>query len=128
LSCSPLLERTAASKGVASRLTWVGSFVQANHSLAKAPISPGGSVLAHFDDKARFIPMSRYPDSKLLGDMFVAQPAGHTDTRKVIVNSVSPGMVHTGFGDYPLWMRVMFSVVSVAEQLLATSEELGKRD
>jgi NAD(P)-dependent dehydrogenase (short-subunit alcohol dehydrogenase family) len=63
-------------------------------------------VLKHFDDEKNFVSMARYPDSKLLGTMFIEQLARYVDPAKVIVNDVSPGMVNTtilfGSGGYLL--------------------------
>lgn len=111
LELLPVLEKTATIKGVPSRITWVGSFVQFDHSLDKKPIQDVGQVLRHFDDEKNFVSMGRYSDSKLLGTMFIEQLARYVDPAKVIVNDVSPGMVRTGFGDYPIWLRGMFTVL-----------------
>ncbi|ETI24585.1 hypothetical protein G647_03954 [Cladophialophora carrionii CBS 160.54] len=109
LELLPVLEKTASRTGVPSRLTWVGSFVQYDHSLEKKPVRAGEGVVAHFDDKSQFVAMARYPDSKLLGTLIVEALAKYVDPEKVIVNDVSPGMVKTGFGDYPVWLRVVFA-------------------
>ncbi|KUJ10111.1 NAD(P)-binding protein [Mollisia scopiformis] len=106
----PALDKTATITGVPSRITWVGSFVQFDHTLEKKPIEDVGNVLGHFDDESKFVSMGRYSDSKLLGTIFVEQLAGYVDPGKVVVNDVSPGMVRTGFGEYPLWLRGMFTV------------------
>jgi NAD(P)-dependent dehydrogenase (short-subunit alcohol dehydrogenase family) len=106
----PALEKTATIKGVPSRITWVGSFVQFDHSLSKKPIQDVEKVLGHFDDEKNFVSMGRYSDSKLLGTMFIEQLARYVDPANVIVNDVSPGMVRTGFGEYPIWLRGMFAV------------------
>lgn len=106
----PILEKTASITGVPSRLTWVGSFVQFDHTLDKKPIQDVEGVLRHFDDEKSFVPMGRYSDSKLLGTMFIEQLAMYVDPGQVIVNDVSPGMVKTGFGEYPIWVRGMFAV------------------
>jgi NAD(P)-dependent dehydrogenase (short-subunit alcohol dehydrogenase family) len=111
LELLPMLEKTAEAKGVPSRITWVGSFVQFDHTLEKKPMIDGQAVLQHFDDEKNFVAMGRYSDSKLLGTMFVEQLAGFVDPKKVVVNEVSPGMVKTGFGEYPVWLRAMFSVL-----------------
>lgn len=111
LELMPVLEKTATIKGVPSRLTWVGSFVQFDHTLEKKPIKDVEKVLAHFDDEKKFDSMGRYPDSKLLGTMFIEQLARYVDPAKVVVNDVSPGMVATGFGEYPFWLRGIFTVV-----------------
>lgn len=111
LELLPVLEKTATIKGVPSRITWVGSFVQFDHSLGKKPIQDVENVLGHFDDEKNFVSMGRYSDSKLLGTMFIEQLAMYVDPAKVIVNDVSPGMVRTGFGEYPIWLRGMFTVL-----------------
>jgi len=79
----PMLEKTAVAKRVPSRLIWVVSFVQFDHSLTKHTLLPSESVLAHFDNKEKFLPMSRYPDSKLLSTLFVSRLASHIDSKRV---------------------------------------------
>ena len=111
LELLPLLEKTSSVKGTPSRLTWVGSFVQFQHGLTSRPVSPSSGMLGHFSSPSNFIPGARYPDSKFLGTLFVRRLAKSVDRKKVVVNEVSPGMVKTGFGDYPLWMRAMFGVI-----------------
>jgi NAD(P)-dependent dehydrogenase (short-subunit alcohol dehydrogenase family) len=111
LELLPILEKTASIKGVPSRLVWVGSFVQFDHTLDKKPVEADEQVLKHFDDEKSFDPMGRYSDSKLLVTMFVEKLASYIDPEKVIVNEVSPGMVMTTFGEYPVWLRVMLRVV-----------------
>jgi len=111
LELLPTLEKTASMKGVPSRLVWVGSFVQFDHTLDKKPLQVDEQVLKHFDDVKSFDSMGRYSDSKLLVTMFVEQLASYVDPEKVIVNEVSPGMVMTTFGEYPVWLRVMLGVV-----------------
>jgi NAD(P)-dependent dehydrogenase (short-subunit alcohol dehydrogenase family) len=111
LELLPILEKTASMKGVPSRLVWVGSFVQFDHTLHKKPLQADEQVLKHFDDEKSFDSMGRYSDSKLLVTMFVEKLASHVDPEKVIVNEVSPGMVMTTFGEYPVWLRVMLGIV-----------------
>jgi NAD(P)-dependent dehydrogenase (short-subunit alcohol dehydrogenase family) len=105
----PSLARTAIRTGQPSRLCWVSSFVQFDHSLQKNPIGTEESLLSYFDDESKFVAMARYPNSKLLGTMFVEELSKHVDPKKVIVNDVSPGLVKTGFGEYPAWLRIMFA-------------------
>jgi NAD(P)-dependent dehydrogenase (short-subunit alcohol dehydrogenase family) len=111
LELLPILERTAGLKGVPSRLTWVGSFVQFDHTLDKTPIKADELVISHFDNEENFVATGRYSDSKLLGTMFIEGLASYVDSNKVIVNDVSPGMVRTGFGEFPLWFRSIFVVL-----------------
>jgi NAD(P)-dependent dehydrogenase (short-subunit alcohol dehydrogenase family) len=65
LELLPILEKTASTKGVPSRLVWVGSFVQFDHTLDKKPVEADEQVLKHFDDVNSFDSMGRYSDSKL---------------------------------------------------------------
>lgn len=111
LELLPTLEKTARVTGLPSRLTWVGSFVQADHTLEKNPIKVDGGVLGHFDDERNFGGATRYSDSKYLGTVFVEELAKHVDPNKIIVNDVSPGMVRTGFGEFPTWFRAIFLVL-----------------
>lgn len=114
LELLPLLEHTAKAKGKPSRLTWVGSFVQMDHSLTKNPVPKSGSVIGFFDDKTLFKGSARYSDSKLMSTMFVQQLAPHINKELVILNDVSPGQVLTNFGvSYPFYVRALISVASV---------------
>jgi NAD(P)-dependent dehydrogenase (short-subunit alcohol dehydrogenase family) len=112
LELLPTLEKTAAMKGMPSRITWVGSFVQFDHSLDKNPIKANERVLEHFDDEKNFVSMARYSDSKFLGTIFIEKLASYINQEKVIVNEVSPGMVNTLFGEFPGWFRMIFMVLS----------------
>jgi len=120
----PVLEKTALSKGVPSRLTWVGSFVQFDHTLDKTPIKEDEKVLKFFDKEENFNSMGRYSDSKLLGTMFVEHLATFVDREKVLLNEVSPGMVKTGFGEYPFWLR---GIMAIFFGLKARSPEQGAK-
>lgn len=111
LELLPMLEKTATIKSVPSRLTWVGSFVQFDHTFEKKPLKADESVLEHLDNEENFVAMGRYPDSKMLGTMFIEQMAQHVDPDKVIINDVNPGMVATGFGEYPFWLRAIFGML-----------------
>lgn len=118
LELLPVLEATARRTGVPARISWVGSFVQFDHSFGKLPIPEeflakdgGKDILRYFDDEKSFVSMARYSDSKLLVTMFVEQLARFVDPALVIVNDVSPGMVKTGFGEYPMWLRGMMTVM-----------------
>ena len=111
LELLPLLVETSRMKVVASRLSWVGSFTQMDHSLKKNPIGAEESVLEYFDDKSKYNAISRYPDSKLLASMFLTELASRVDWDKVIINDVSPGMVATNFGNnYPFVVRLLTKV------------------
>jgi NAD(P)-dependent dehydrogenase (short-subunit alcohol dehydrogenase family) len=50
----PVLENTSLLKGRPSRLTWVGSFVQFDHTLDKTPIKEAEKVLRFFDNEENF--------------------------------------------------------------------------
>ena len=122
LELLPLLAEAAKAKSVPSRLTWVGSFVQADHSLTKSPVTADETVLGHFDNEKKFKSIARYSDSKLLTTMFVQELAQHIDTTEVIFNEVSPGPVNTNFGtNYPLILKVVFTIL-LATQARSISE------
>jgi NAD(P)-dependent dehydrogenase (short-subunit alcohol dehydrogenase family) len=111
LELLPLLKQTALAKGTPSRLTWVGSFVQMDHTLAKKPLSPDEPIIAQFDDPKRFN-ASRYQDSKLMSTMIVRQLAQRVDRSLVIFNEVSPGPVLTNFASsYPAYFRVGIAIL-----------------
>jgi NAD(P)-dependent dehydrogenase (short-subunit alcohol dehydrogenase family) len=111
LELLPLLEKTGATKGIPSRPTWVGSFVKFQHSLTSHPVSHSSSILTHFSDPSKFVAGAQHPDSKLFGTLFVRRLATTVDRKSVVVNEVSPGMVKTGFGVYPLWMMAVFGAI-----------------
>lgn len=114
LELLPLLSETAKSKGTPSRLTWVGSFVQADHSFTKSPIPDSEGILQFLDDEKKFKSMARYSDSKLLTTMFVDELARRIDRNKVIFNEVTPGPVNTNFGaNYPALLAAMFKLLLV---------------
>lgn len=112
LQLLPLLVERAKATSIPSRMTWVGSFVQNDHSLKKSPLKPNESILGRFDDEKRFSALSQYSDSKLLTTMFVQELAKHIDSNEVIFNEVSPGPVATNFGaNYPIYLKLMFMVL-----------------
>ena len=109
-----LLERTAKAKSKPTRLTWVGSFVQMDHSLKKQPLSNTRPLIPQFDEKAKFNGITRYSDSKLMGTMFVQELAERVDKNLVILNEVSPGRVLTNFGaSAPIYVRVALTVIGL---------------
>lgn len=111
LELIPLLEQTAAARSRPSRLTWVGSFVQMDHSLTKKALSSDQPIIGQFDDRVRFN-RSRYQDSKLMSTMIVKQLARRIDRNLVILNEVSPGPVLTNFAHtYPAYFRVGIAIV-----------------
>lgn len=114
----PLLHATAQTTGAASRVTWVGS--RAHRSalpslIGKAPLDDE-DVFAYLDDERRYSGFARYPDSKLLGVMFLdelAQRVGVAEGR-VVVNMCCPGMVFTGIADVlPWYVRVPLKAVKM---------------
>ena len=107
LELLPLLINTAKSSGSPSRLSWVGSRMHEQNSLAsKHPILPDESVLAHFDDPSNFGNMDTYSDSKLLCIIFLAQLSKGTPRNEVVINSMCPGMVKTNMANNtPFFVR-----------------------
>ncbi|KAJ9155295.1 NAD(P)-binding protein [Pleurostoma richardsiae] len=113
LELLPLLQQTATIKARRSRLTWVGSFVQMDHTLTKNPISTSQSIIGQFDERSRFN-RGRYQDSKLMSTMVVKQLAQHVDKNLVIFNEVSPGPVLTNFASaYPAYFRVGIAFIGL---------------
>jgi NAD(P)-dependent dehydrogenase (short-subunit alcohol dehydrogenase family) len=111
LKLLPLLENTARAKGTPSRLTWVGSFVQMDHSMTKKPLSTKASIIKQLDDEKNFN-KSRYQDSKLMGTMFVQRLALKVNNDLVVFNEVSPGPVLTNFGStYPAYFRIGIAII-----------------
>jgi len=121
LELLPLLVETAQRKKRASRLTWVGSFVQMDHNLGKWPVPADKKVLAYFDDPVQFerkgpnpFAIMPYSNSILLTTMFVAELAKRVDRKDVVLNEVSPGMVITNFGaNLFLGVRLLLKIATV---------------
>ncbi|KAH6693668.1 hypothetical protein F5X68DRAFT_248043 [Plectosphaerella plurivora] len=111
LKLLPLLQQTAVAKEVPSRLTWVGSFVQLDHTLTKKLLSLDEPIISQLDDPARFN-SSRYQDSKLMSTMFVEQLAQRVDKSLVIFNEMTPGPVLTNFASsYPAYFRIGIAIL-----------------
>jgi NAD(P)-dependent dehydrogenase (short-subunit alcohol dehydrogenase family) len=99
--------------------------MQVHHSLAKHPVSPTQTVLAHFDDRKTYDGMRRYGDSKLVMNAFCRRLATIVSSDEVIVNNVCPGMVATGLDKgLPVWLRTIMSIV---RKFMARTVEEGGR-
>lgn len=95
----PLLEKTAAEKGVPSRLIMVGSWTQFATSIAEKKLTH--DVIKFLDDKANF-DLRRYPDTQLLNGLIVNELGSRLDKNKVIVVEPTPPWTATNFGtNYP---------------------------
>ena len=107
LELLPLLEATAKQEGTPSRMSWVGSRAHYANSIEKEyPIATEESILAHFDDPAKYHPIKHYGDTKVLVAMFVNEMAEHVAAESVIINNMCPGMVKTGMVDaQPFYVR-----------------------
>jgi len=69
------------------------------------------TVLGHFDDRKQYN-MKRYVDSKLVVNAFARKLATAVSPNCVIVNTVCPGMVATGFDKgMPAYIRIPMSLV-----------------
>lgn len=125
LELLPLLRATAAKRASPTRITFVGSFSQAQHTLVEIPISPDESVLDHYDNEQLFRGTRRYQNSKLVLNAFVQRLASVVPTSEVIVNNVCPGIVATDFTrNLPLWAK---PYVYVLYKLKAQSVSEGAR-
>ena len=125
LALLPLLESTASQRGQPARLTFVGSVAHKMHTLNKKPIDQDQSLTSHWDDEKKYNWMLRYMDSKLMITAFTLELAQHVDPRKVIINTVCPGMVSTGFDVHlPLWGRL---IARFMRFLRARTPEVGAR-
>ncbi|KAJ5723422.1 hypothetical protein N7488_001457 [Penicillium malachiteum] len=91
-----LLRATAARQGSPTRVTFLGSFNHIRNDLESVPIPPGYKVLDYFDDKELITPSKRYFNSKLAIIGLAQKLASLVPPSEVIVNSVCPGVVHTG--------------------------------
>ncbi len=124
LELLPHLEATATKTGSPSRITWLGSRRQDMISLPSLrKVKPNSSVLAHFDDKANFLPFFRYGDTKCLCTMFLYELAKRVPDDKVVMNMLCPGMVYTTMGYFlPFPLRIVYHVINL---LFARSLEEG---
>lgn len=106
LELLPLLRATATKRQSPTRLTFVGSYSQDQHTLIETPIAADVSVLDHYDDETLFRGTRRYQNSKLMMNAFVRRLATVVPASEVIVNNVCPGIVATDINrDLPLWAK-----------------------
>jgi NAD(P)-dependent dehydrogenase (short-subunit alcohol dehydrogenase family) len=124
LKLLPLLEATAAKKGVPSRLSWVGSRNHYGNSFYKRrPLQPDEKILEHMDDKSKYSGMIIYGDTKLLVAMFVAALGERVSSDKVIINNMCPGGVNTRMSNVlPFPLR---QIVNVIKYFHSRSVEVG---
>ncbi|KAK9371246.1 hypothetical protein V1509DRAFT_614057 [Lipomyces kononenkoae] len=121
----PLLEQTAVDEKTPTRISLVGSQMQAMNSFNKNPLASDEPVLRHFDDKAKYKRFLRYGDSKLLVTMFVQELAKHISQDKVVINHMCPGMVVTSIdADIPIYLK---PIVGVVKKLRGRTPEEGAR-
>ncbi|CAL5872354.1 uncharacterized protein PFLUO_LOCUS6618 [Penicillium psychrofluorescens] len=102
-----LLRATAAKRGSPTRVTFLGSYIHAEHDLERTPIPPDCKVLDYFDSNKLTRGARRYHNSKLAIVAFVQRLAKQQPASEVIVNSVCPGVVRTSImSRLPPWMQV----------------------
>ncbi|KAF5625016.1 short-chain dehydrogenase reductase SDR [Fusarium sp. NRRL 52700] len=104
----PTLEQTAELEGAPTRITWTGSRMHFQTSLAsKVPLKKNEGILKHFDTPGIIPPLTRYGDIKLLVLLFQHELANRYHPKKVIVNHFCPGMVDTSLTDIlPVYLRL----------------------
>lgn len=123
LELLPLLRATAQTRQRPSRLTMVGSYSQASHSLSERPIPDGASIVDHLDNPDIHIRFRQYQNSKLIMNAFVQHLATLVPATDVIANVVCPGVLDTNFfDDFPLWLR---AIMFVWRKTLARSAQDG---
>ncbi|KAF5007598.1 hypothetical protein FDECE_6084 [Fusarium decemcellulare] len=110
LALLPTLEATADKTGEPTRVTWTGSRVYLQTSLADE--SPSQGLLKYIDNTD--LPMlKRYANSKALCLFFQLELAKQYKPDKVIINSFCPGLVHTGMTDgLPIYLRIPMAVLN----------------
>lgn len=106
LTLMSLLRKTSKKYHTPSRITFVGSYSQDQHSFEEIPIPASQSIMDYYDDKAIFRRFRRYQDSKFVVNAFVQQLARITSATEVIINNVCPGVVQTNLNQTaPLWFK-----------------------
>ncbi|KAF5249635.1 hypothetical protein FANTH_4943 [Fusarium anthophilum] len=104
----PTLEHTAELEGATTRITWTGSRMHLQTSLArKVPLKKNEGIFEHFDTPGVVPPLTRYGDTKLLVLLFQHELANRYPPKKVIINHFCPGMVDTSLTDIlPVYIRL----------------------
>ena len=125
LELLPLLRRTAAARGVPSRITFTGSTMYQTHSLSSAPLKENESVVAHFDDQKQYSSFRRYPDSKLAVVAFVRELSSRVPPSEVIINDFCPGLVQTNV-DHNLNPVMKYAFVGIRKMVARKVEEGGR--
>ena len=112
LELFPLLQSTAAARGVPSRITFTGSATHIKqNTLTRRPISPDSTVLGHFDDEANFDKLYRYADTKTVVNAYVRRLAALAPS-EVIVNNACPGLVQTGVDkNLPFYLKLPMGLI-----------------
>ncbi|OGE50213.1 hypothetical protein PENARI_c018G09912 [Penicillium arizonense] len=106
LTLMSLLRKTSKKYYTPSRITFVGSYSQDQHSFEEIPIPASQSIMDYYDDKTIFRRFRRYQDSKFVVNAFVQQLARITSSTEVIINNVCPGVVQTNLNQTaPLWFK-----------------------
>ncbi|RKL36453.1 Short chain dehydrogenase yanD [Fusarium oxysporum] len=102
------LEQTAELEGAPTRITWTGSRMHWQTSLAsKVPLKENEGIFEHFDAPGVIPPLTRYGDIKLLVLLFQHELANRYPPKKVIINHFCPGMVDTSITDIlPVYIRL----------------------
>ncbi|KAF4442566.1 Short-chain dehydrogenase reductase SDR [Fusarium acutatum] len=104
----PTLEHTAELEGAPTRITWTGSRMHWQTSLAnKVTLKKDEGIFEHFDTPGVVPPLTRYGDTKLLVLLFQHELADRYPPKKVIINHFCPGMVDTSLTDIlPVYIRL----------------------
>ena len=120
-----LLRATSAKRGSPARVTFLGSYNHVNNALDQTPIPPDCTVLDYLDSKTLVRADRRYNSAKFAIIAFVQNLATLEPSSEVVVNSVCPGVVHTGIvSRLPMWMQ---APTWVYMKLMSVSVEEGGR-
>ncbi|KAJ7277420.1 hypothetical protein C8J57DRAFT_1713764 [Mycena rebaudengoi] len=109
----------------ASYITIVGSRMQGAQSFSAHPIPPATTIAAFLNDRANFIGVKRYADSKALVSMWEQKLAARVDAAEVTVNNVCPGMVTTGIDKAEHFL--LRGMVAGVQMLRGRTAEVGGR-
>ncbi|KAK6544869.1 hypothetical protein TWF694_001549 [Orbilia ellipsospora] len=120
----PILKQSALTTGRPSHLTIVSSMMQNRTSFGENTIPQSESVFDWFNDPKN-MGVSRYGQSKILATAYANEAASRVDPAQVVVNSMCPGFVKTGFDvNSPGFIKYPMKIL---RSLLARSTEEGAR-
>ncbi|KAF3905077.1 hypothetical protein AA313_de0209284 [Arthrobotrys entomopaga] len=119
-----VLRQSAMSTGKPSHMTFVSSMMQTMTKFGENTVPQGEAIFDWFNDP-KTMSVSRYGQSKILITAYANETASRIDPAQVVVNSMCPGFVKTGFdNNSPGFIKYPMKVL---RSLLARSTEEGAR-